>query len=63
METIAVPNTAIALVCEPFHDGATPLGESARELVGWYVNEVTEVTVTVGFAKREKLRAQGGLAA
>jgi hypothetical protein len=58
----AVPNTAIALVCELFRDWATPLGEPGRELVNWYVNEVATVPDKVGFAEREKLRAQGQLA-
>ena len=59
----AVPNTAIALVCELFRDWATPLGEPARELVNWYVNEVAVLTGTVGFAQREHLRARDQVAA
>jgi nicotinamidase-related amidase len=55
----AVPNTAIALVCELFRDWATPLGEPGRELVNWYVNGVSNVPAEVGFALREQLRALG----
>jgi nicotinamidase-related amidase len=58
----AVPNTAIALVCELFRDWATPLGEPARELVNWYVSEVSKLTDEVGFAEREQLRAQAAVA-
>ena len=58
----AVPNTAIALVCELFRDWATPLGERGRELVNWYVNKVSRVPAKVGFALREQLRAHGQIA-
>ena len=60
-QAAAVPNTAIALVCELFRDWASPLGGAARDLVNWYVNEVDRWSATVGFAVRERVRAEPAL--
>ena len=58
-QAAAVPNTAIALVCELFRDWASPLGGAARDLVNWYVNEVDRWSATVGFVVRERVRIEG----
>ncbi len=54
----AVPNTAVAVVCELFRDWSSPLAEPAREVISWYFTEVPKLTAEVGIAEAEKLRAQ-----
>ena len=44
----AVPNTALAVLCELFRDWTSPMAEKAREVIGWYFAEVPKVTGEVG---------------
>ena len=44
----AVPNTALAVLCELFRDWTSPLAEKAREVIGWYFAEAPRVTKDVG---------------
>jgi len=44
----AVPNTALAVLCELFRDWTSPMADKAREVIGWYFAEVPKVTDEVG---------------
>jgi nicotinamidase-related amidase len=44
----AVPNTALAVLCELFRDWTSPLADKAREVIKWYFAEVPKVTTEVG---------------
>ena len=44
----AVPNTALAVLCELFRDWTSPLADKAREVIGWYFTEIPKVTKDVG---------------
>lgn len=44
----AVPNTALAVLCELFRDWASPLAKSANEVIDWYFAEVPKVNGGVG---------------
>jgi nicotinamidase-related amidase len=60
----AVPNTTLAVVMELFRDWASPLGEAAGELTGWYLVEAPKLPgEVVGMALVETLRWNGQVAA
>jgi len=44
----AVPNTALAVLCEAFRDWTSPRAGKAREVIGWYFTEVPKLTDQVG---------------
>ena len=44
----AVPNTALAVLCETFRDWTSPKADKAREVIAWYFAEVPKVTAEVG---------------
>jgi len=44
----AVPNTALAVLCESFRDWTSPLANKAREVIGWYFAAIPKVTADVG---------------
>ena len=44
----AVPNSALAVLCELFRDWTSPLADKAREVIAWYFAEVPKVTKDVG---------------
>ena len=44
----AVPNSALAVLCESFRDWTSPLAEKAREVIGWYFTEIPKITKDVG---------------
>ncbi len=44
----AVPNTALAVLCELFRDWTSPLADKAREVIAWYFAEIPKVTADVG---------------
>jgi nicotinamidase-related amidase len=44
----AVPNTALAVLCELFRDWKSPMADKAREVINWYFAEVPKVTKDVG---------------
>jgi len=44
----AVPNTALAVLCELFRDWTSPTAGKAREVIGWYFAEVPKLTAEVG---------------
>ena len=44
----AVPNTALAVLCEAFRDWASPAANKAREVINWYFAEVPQHTAEVG---------------
>ena len=44
----AVPNSALAVLCELFRDWTSPLADKAREVIGWYFTEIPKVTKDVG---------------
>jgi nicotinamidase-related amidase len=50
----AVPNTALAVVCELFRDWASPLADKAREVIYWYFAEVGKLGADVGVSDAEK---------
>ncbi len=50
----AVPNTALAVVCELFRDWASPLANKARDVIYWYFGEVTKMKADVGVSEVEK---------
>src|SRR5690349_16212029 len=53
----AVPNTALAVVTELFRDWASPLADSARDVIYWYFAEVTRLKAEVGVSEVEKQHA------
>jgi nicotinamidase-related amidase len=60
----AVPNTTLAVVMELFRDWASPLGEAAGELTGWYLVEAPKLPgEVVGIAPAEIARALAAVAA
>jgi nicotinamidase-related amidase len=44
----AVPNTALAVLCEQFRDWTSPMANKAREVIAWYFAEVPKLTAEVG---------------
>ena len=44
----AMPNTALAVLCELFRDWTSPMVNKAREVIGWYFAEVPKLTTAVG---------------
>jgi nicotinamidase-related amidase len=44
----AVPNSALAVLCELFRDWTSPLADKAREVIAWYFAEVPKVSRDVG---------------
>jgi len=44
----AVPNTALAVLCELFRDWTSPLADKARQVIAWYFAEVPKLTAEVG---------------
>jgi nicotinamidase-related amidase len=44
----AVPNTALAVLCELFRDWTSPMANKAREVIAWYFAEVPKLTADVG---------------
>jgi len=44
----AVPNTALAVLCEAFRDWTSPMADKARGVIGWYFTEVPKLTDQVG---------------
>jgi nicotinamidase-related amidase len=44
----AVPNSALAVLCELFRDWTSPLADKAREVINWYFAEIPKVTKDVG---------------
>jgi len=44
----AVPNTALAVLCELFRDWTSPLAGKAREVIAWYFAEIPKLTADVG---------------
>lgn len=44
----AVPNSALAVLCELFRDWTSPLAEKARGVIGWYFGEIPKITKDVG---------------
>src|SRR5467141_3140452 len=44
----AVPNTALAVLCELFRDWTSPLADKARQVIAWYFAEIPKVTADVG---------------
>ena len=44
----AVPNTALAVLCELFRDWTSPMAGKAREVIAWYFAEVPKLTAEVG---------------
>jgi len=53
----AVPNTALAVVCELFRDWASPLADKARDVIYWYFAEVGKLKANVGVSEAEKQAA------
>ena len=50
----AVPNTALAVVCELFRDWASPVADKARDVIYWYFGEVGKLGADVGVSDVEK---------
>jgi hypothetical protein len=50
----AVPNTALAVVCELFRDWASPLADKARDVIYWYFAEVLKLPADVGLSETDK---------
>ncbi len=44
----AIPNTALAVLCELFRDWTSPIANKAREVIAWYFAEVPKHTAEVG---------------
>ena len=44
----AVPNTALAVLCELFRDWTSPMADNAREVIAWYFKDVPQLTAEVG---------------
>jgi len=44
----AVPNSALAVLCEAFRDWTSPLAAKARDVIGWYFTEIPKITKDVG---------------
>ena len=57
----AVPNTALAVVCELFRDWATPQAQQAREIFGWYFAESQKLNTGMGLSAAEKRQVEKAL--
>jgi len=44
----AVPNTALAVLCEAFRDWSSPQADKAREIIAWYFAEIPKITADFG---------------
>ena len=44
----AIPNTALAVLCELFRDWTSPMANKAREVIAWFFAEVPKHTAEVG---------------
>ena len=44
----AIPNTALAVLCEAFRDWTSPQADKAREVIGWYFTELPKLTADIG---------------
>jgi len=44
----AVPNTALAVLCELFRDWTSPMAKKANEVIEWCFAEVPKLTAEVG---------------
>ena len=44
----AVPNTALAVLCELFRDWTSPMARKPNEVIDWYFAEVPKLTAEVG---------------
>ncbi len=54
----AVPNTALAVVCELFRDWATPQAQQARDIFGWYFAESQKLNTGMGLSAAEKRQVE-----
>jgi nicotinamidase-related amidase len=52
----AVPNTALAVVCELFRDWASPQARQANEIFAWYFAENQKLNTGLGLSNAEKKR-------
>jgi nicotinamidase-related amidase len=50
----AIPNTALAVVCEMFRDWTTPQAQKARDIFGWYFAENQKLNSGLGLSDAEK---------
>jgi nicotinamidase-related amidase len=50
----AVPNTALAVVCELFRDWATPQAGLALDIFGWYFAEIRKLDSSFGLSRAEE---------
>lgn len=50
----AVPNSALAVVCELFRDWTSPQAEKAREIFYWYFAETQKLNADFGLSEAEK---------
>jgi len=57
----AVPNTALAVVCELFRDWATPEAQQARDIFGWYFAESQRLNTGMGLSAAEKRQVEKAL--
>jgi nicotinamidase-related amidase len=57
----AVPNTALAVVCELFRDWATPEAGKARDIFGWYFAESQRLNTGMGLSGAEKRQVEKAL--
>jgi nicotinamidase-related amidase len=57
----AVPNTALAVVCELFRDWASPVADKARDVIYWYFGEVGKLGADVGVSDVEKEAVRAAL--
>jgi nicotinamidase-related amidase len=57
----AVPNTALAVVCELFRDWTTPQAGKARDIFGWYFVENQKLNTGLGLSGAEKRQVEKAL--
>lgn len=50
----AVPNSALAVVCELFRDWTSPQAQKARDIFGWYFAENQKLNTGLGLSEAEK---------
>jgi nicotinamidase-related amidase len=50
----AVPNSALAVVCELFRDWTSPQAQKARDIFGWYFVENQKLNTGLGLSEAEK---------
>jgi nicotinamidase-related amidase len=50
----AVPNTALAVVCELFREWASPQAGQARDIFGWYFAEMRKLDPNFGLSRAEQ---------